>query len=167
MMATNDETELFGPEFAPSEPGWHMNPAALGRMTSYVQIVDAAAACTEAEEANNAATTEAKGAEANGDAVPREQTSFRTFTPPESLEEAMRRKASHVEVYGNSIFIKLSSGNYAVYNKDAATKITNQIQFCRTLVASDPLFHTMELPENYNTYQCIDVIMAVLHDRQS
>ncbi len=159
VMATDDETELFGPEFAPSDPGWQMNPAALGHMTTYAQIVDAATACTEAKEA--------EGAESNGDTAPREQTSFQTFTPPESLEEAMRCKASHVGVYGNSIFIKFSSGNYAVYNKDPATKITNQIQFCRTLVASDPLFHTMELPENYNTYQCINVIMAVLHDRQS
>lgn len=155
VMATDDDAELFGPEFAPSEPGWQMNPAALGRMTAYVQIVDAAAACTEAE-----------GAEANGDAAPREQTSSRTFTPPESLEEAMRCKASQVEDYRNSIFIKFSSGNYAVYNKDSATKITNQIQFCRTLVASDPLFRNVELPENYNTYQCIGAIMAVLHDRQ-
>lgn len=164
VVATDDE-ELFGPEFAPPGPSWKMNPAALARMTSYVRIVDAAATCTEAAEADTSAS-EAEGAEADGDAAPHEQTPSRTFTPPESLEEAMRCNVSQVKEYRNSVFIRFSLGKYAVYDKESATKITNQIRFCRSLVASDPLFRTVTLPEDYNTYQSISAIMAVLPDRR-
>lgn len=164
VVATDDE-ELFGPEFAPPGPSWKMNPAALARMTSYVRIVDAAASCTEAAEADTSAS-EAEGAAADGDAAPHEQTPSRTFTPPESLEEAMRCNISQVKEYRNSVFIRFSLGKYAVYDKESATKITNQIRFCRSLVASDPLFRTVTLPEDYNTYQSISAIMAVLPDRR-
>ena len=164
VVATDDE-ELFGPEFAPPGPSWKMNPAALARMTSYVRIVDAAASCTEAAEADTSAS-EAEGAAADGDAAPHEQTPSRTFTPPESLAEAMRCNVSQVKEYRNSVFIRFSLGKYAVYDKESATKITNQIRFCRSLVASDPLFRTVTLPEDYNTYQSISAIMAVLPDRR-
>lgn len=164
VVATDDE-ELFGPEFAPPGPSWKMNPAALARMTSYVRIVDAAASCTEAAEADTSAS-EAEGAAADGDAAPHEQTPSRTFTPPESLEEAMRCNVSQVKEYRNSVFIRFSLGKYAVYDKESATKITNQIRFCRSLVASDPLFRTVTLPEDYNTYQSISAIMAVLPNRR-
>lgn len=165
VVASDDDEDLFGPEFAPSEPGWKMNPAALARMTSYVRIVDAAASCTEAAEADTTAS-EAEGTEADGDAAPHEQTPSRTFTPPESLEEAMRCNVSQVKEYRNSVFIRFSLGKYAVYDKESATKITNQIRFCRSLVASDPLFRTVTLPEDYNTYQSISAIMAVLPNRR-
>ena len=165
VVATDDDEELFGPEFAPPGPSWKMNPAALARMTSYVRIVDAAATCTEAAEADTS-VSEAEGAEADGDAAPHEQTPSRTFTPPESLEEAMRCNVSQVKEYRNSVFIRFSLGKYAVYDKESATKITNQIRFCRSLVASDPLFRTVTLPEDYNTYQSISAIMAVLPNRR-
>lgn len=164
VVATDDE-ELFGPEFAPPGPSWKMNPAALARMTSYVRIVDATASCTEAAEADTSAS-EAEGAAADGDAAPHEQTPSRTFTPPESLAEAMRCNVSQVKEYRNSVFIRFSLGKYAVYDKESATKITNQIRFCRSLVASDPLFRTVTLPEDYNTYQSISAIMAVLPNRR-
>lgn len=160
VVAVDDDEDLFGPEFAPSEPGWKMNPAALARMTAYVRIVDAAATCTEAEEADRAA----KGTEAHDDAA-REQKSSRIFTP-ESLTEAMRCNVSLVKEYKNSVFIRFSLGKYAVYDKETATKIANQKQFCRSLAASDPLFRNVELPEDYNTHQCISALMAVLHDRR-
>lgn len=165
VVASDDDEDLFGPEFAPSEPGWKMNPAALARMTSYVRIVDATASCTEAAEADTS-VSEAEGTEADGDAAPHEQTPSRTFTPPESLEEAMRCNVSQVKEYRNSVFIRFSLGKYAVYDKESATKITNQIRFCRSLVASDPLFRTVTLPEDYNTYQSISAIMAVLPNRR-
>lgn len=165
VVASDDDEDLFGPEFAPPGPSWKMNPAALARMTSYVRIVDAAASCTEAAEAHTSAS-EAEGAEADGDAAPHEQTPSRTFTPPESLEEAMRCNVSQIREYRNSVFIRFSLGKYAVYDKESATKITNQIRFCRSLVASDPLFRTVTLPEDYNTYQSISAIMAVLPDRR-
>lgn len=164
VVAADDDEDLFGPEFAPSEPGWKMNPAALARMTSYVRIVDAAATCTEAAEADTSAS-QAEGTEAD-DAAPREQKSSRTFTPPESLAEAMRCNVSQVKEYNNNVFIRFSLGKYAIYDKESATKLTNQIQFCRSLVASDPLFRNVTLPEDYNTYQSISAIMAVLHDRR-
>ena len=138
-----------------------MNPAALARMTSYVRIVDATASCTEAAEADTTAS-EAEGTEADGDAAPHEWTSFRTATPPESLEEAMRCGHLQREEYNNAVFIKFDSIKYAVYDKESATKITNQRQFCRSLVASDPLFQSVRLLKEYNTYQCISAIMAFL-----
>lgn len=171
VVASDADEELFGPEFAPSEPGWKMNPAALARMTAYVRIVDAAATCTEAAEADTTAS-ETEGAEADGDAAPHEQTPSRTFTPPESLEEAMRcGKISQIEEYENNIFveffIKGRSPYYAVYEKATASKIKNQVKFCEKLIASDPLFRTVTLPESYNTYKCIGAIMAILHDRRA
>lgn len=164
VVAADGDEDLFGPEFAPPEPGWKMNPDALARMTSYVQIVDAAASCTDAAGADTA-VSEAEGTEAGG-AAPREQTSSRTFTPPELLAEAMRYGVLQREEYNNAVFIKFVSGKYAVYDKESATKIRNQIQLCRSLVASDPLFRNVTLPEDYNTYQSIGAIMAVLHDRR-
>lgn len=164
VVAADDDADLFGPEYAHAEPGWEMNPAALARMTAYVQIVDAAASCSEPEETVDAAA-EADGTDADGNAAPRGQTPSRIFTPPESLEEAMRYGISQTEEYRNSIFVKFDSGKYAVYNKESTSKIRNQIQFCRSLVASDPLFRNVRLPEAYNTYQCISAIMTVLHGR--
>ena len=164
VVATDDSEELFGPEFTPSETGWQMNPAALERMTAYVQIVDITASCMAPQKPDSAATG-AEKAQGDGDATLREHKPYRTFTPPELLEEAMRCKASQVEEYKNSVFIRFSSGNYAVYSKASAAKIANQIQFCRALVASDPLFRGVALPEGYNTYQCIGAIMAILHNR--
>ena len=163
VVAADASEDLFGPEYAPPEPGWRLNPKALARMNAYAQIVNADAFCTEPAEADNDAK-DAEGTEADGDLAPSDKT--RTFTPPQSLDEAMRCKVSQVKEYGNNIFIKFSSGNYAVYGKESATKITNQIQFCHTLVASDPLFRIVKLPDDYNTYQCISAVMAVLPHRQ-
>lgn len=165
VVAADDDEDLFGPEFAPPEPGWKMNPAALGRMTAYVRIVDVAASCTEAAEADKTAK-ETEGRETDGNAAPREQNASRTFTPPESLEEAMSYGPLQREEYNNAVFIKFDSVKYAVYDKESATKITNQRQFCRSLVASDPLFRSVTLPKDYNTYQSISAIMTVLHDRR-
>ena len=161
VMADGDE-DLFGPEYAPAEPGWRLNPDALTRMEAFVQIIDAAATCTEEPEADE--ITEEM--EADGSATSPDKTSSQSFTPPESLAEAMRCKISQVKEYKNNVFIKFSSGNYAVYSRNSATKITNQIQLCRTLVASDSLFHSVTLPEDYNTYQCIRDVMAALQNRQ-
>ena len=161
VMADDDE-DLFGPEYAPAEPGWSLNPDALTRMEAFVQIIDAAATCTEEPEADE--VTEEM--EADDSATSPDKTSSQSFTPPESLAEAMRCKISQVKEYKNNVFIKFSSGNYAVYSRNSATKITNQIQLCRTLVASDSLFHSVTLPEDYNTYQCIRDVMAALQNRQ-
>ena len=152
VVASDADEELFGPEFAPSEPGWKMNPAALARMTAYVRIVDAAATCTEAAEADTTAS-EAEGTEADGDAAPHEQTPSRTFTPPESLEEAMRcGRGSQVKEYGSNIFIRFSNGYRAIYDKETERKVDNEKKFCRDLVTFDPAFRNVKLKNNTHAH---------------
>lgn len=163
VVAADDDADLFGPEYAPAEPGWRLNPTALGHMTSYVQIVDAAATCTETPETDEGA----EGTEANGNTPSRGKTSSRNFTPPESLEEAMRCDVLQTVEHNNFIFIKFNQQHYAVYDKEAKTKITNQKQLCRDFVASDPLFRNVELQKGDHTYLWISTLMDVLlHPRR-
>ena len=114
--------------------------------------MDAAATCTEAAEADTTAS-EAEGTEADGDAAPHEQTPSRTFTPPESLEEAMRcGRGSQVKEYGSNIFIRFSNGYRAIYDKETERKVDNEKKFCRDLVTFDPAFRNVKLKNNTHAH---------------
>ena len=162
VMADGDE-DLFGSEYAPAEPGWRLNPNALTRMEAFVQIIDAAATCTEDPEAYE--VIEEMEAD-DGSATSHDKTSSPNFTPPESLDEAMRYNVLQTEEYKNIVFIKFDSQHYAIYDNRSKNKIPNQRQFCLKFVDSDSLFRNVKLQDGCTTYQCIRAVMAVLQDRQ-
>lgn len=161
VMADGDE-DLFGPEYAPAEPGWRLNPDALTRMEAFVQIIDAAATCTEEPDAYEVI----EEMEADGSAPSRDKTSSQSFTPPESLDEAMQCSVLQTEEHKDIVFIKFDSQHYAIYDNRSKNKIPNQRQFCLKFVDSDSLFRDVKLQEDWTTYQCIRAIMAALQDRQ-
>ena len=163
VVAADAPEDLFGPEYAPPEPDWRINPKALARMNAYAQIIDAAATCTEDPEADEVA----EEMEADYDsATSRDKTSSPNFTPPESLDEAMRCAVLQTEEYKDIVFIKFDSQHYAIYDNRSKNKIPNQRQFCLKFVDSDSLFRDVKLQEGCTTYQCIRAIMSALQDRQ-
>lgn len=155
VMADGDE-DLFGPEYAPAEPGWRLNPDALTRMEAFVQIIDAAATCTEEPEVYEVI----EEMEADGSASSRDKTSSQSFTPPKSLDEAMQCSVLQTEEHKDIVFIKFDSQHYAIYDNRSKNKIPNQRQFCLKFVDSDSLFRDVKLQEDWTTYQCIRAIMA-------
>ena len=162
VMADGDE-DLFGSEYAPAEPGWRLNPDALTRMEAFVQIIDAAATCTEEPEAYEVI----EEMEADGSAPSRDKTSSQSFTPPKSLDEAMQCSVLQTMKYKSVIFINFDQKHYAVYDQKTKTKITNQKQRCREFIESDPLFRNVELQKGHHTYEWISTLMDVLvRDRQ-
>ena len=97
------------------------------------------------------------------------------FSSPESLEALMERKEiisqqlvyrkeiiSQQLVYKNIVFVEINKRNYAMYDKESGKKISNQSEYCRNLIQTDPSLSDITFDKKPRTYDFIQEIMKRL-----
>ena len=65
-------------------------------------------------------------------------------------------------VYKNIVFVEINKRNYAMYDKESGKKISNQSEYCRNLIQTDPSLSDITFDKKPRTYDFIQEIMKRL-----
>lgn len=144
-----DDT-IFEYEYVLSNQDFEINENAFFVMDSYVQIINENTYCS-AENIVDAGDADIATARSR-------------FSSPASLEELMKQKEiiSRQIVYKDIVFVEINKYYYAMYDKKSGKKISNQSEYCRNLIQTDPSLSDITFDKKPRTYDFIQEIMKRL-----